>query len=851
MKLFRLALRILRNEKLFSVFFTLNLALGLSGYLTIESFKDSLSTIIAGQAQDILGGDLSVSARRPLTEMEVRAIQEALPEGTQSSRVIEFFAMLTSNRNTSLVLVRAVDENYPLRRNLVLAKRGQLASGDGRELQTRPLAWADPILLERFGFSVGEQFRLGSQNVQLDDSVVRDSSQASRAFAFGGRLYVGKETAFASDLLKPGSTATYSILLSLAPEANAASLRKELSNRLPDPAVSIRTTEDAGDQSARAITLLGDYLGLAALVSMCLAALGSVFLFADYLRRRYRDIAILFALGASLQTALALVAFQLGLLTLAGISIAALGASALLPLLVALLQSLSPVSLDPSVGAWTIARAFLVLAFVLGSLFFPLALNLRKLATSELFRSQNFVPPFTRKQRFLYIPACIIFCLLAVWQAKSWKVGATFIAGLFAAALLLLSVGALMQVGLRVARLPKHWIWKEAIRNWQRRRWEGITVLLAIGLGILLTNLLPQVAKSLRSELNFGSLAKMPSLFFFDIQEEQKNDLQEQFRKAGLSDAPFSPLIRARLLAVNNQSFERAADKASLQTREEELEARFRNRGVNLTIRERPQESETIVAGKPFSASPIQRQADGQEIAEISVEYRFAQRLGLKLEDQLRFDVQGVEVLGRIRNLRKVNWLSFQPNFFIVFPPGLIDGAPKTYLTTLSKLPEAQRLTLQRELSQNFSNVSQVNVEEAIRTIFDLVNRCQNALLLMAVLAITCGLLVIATVFAQQIRSRRNEFLLLKILGASDAQLWRSLALEFFVLIVVASTAGALISLGIAHFLLYFFFETPMKIDWLPIAFCFGAILLLSAFSLSLFTLRWLRHARPLELIQS
>src|SRR5262245_11865221 len=128
-------------------------------------------------------------------------------------------------------------------------------------------------------------------------------------------------------------------------------------------------------------------------------------------------------------------------------------------------------------------------------------------------------------------------------------------------------------------------------------------------------------------------------------------------RKNNIEISEESPFIRARILKVNEQDFERSEVRA-WSTREEEIDARLRNRGVNLTYRDKLGPAEKIIAGKSYDEMKAQP-------AEISVEEGYAQRVHLKIGDQVKFDVQGVEIPAQVVSLREVNWDSFQPNFFM------------------------------------------------------------------------------------------------------------------------------------------------------------------------------------------
>ena len=170
-------------------------------------------------------------------------------------------------------------------------------------------------------------------------------------------------------------------------------------------------------------------------------------------------------------------------------------------------------------------------------------------------------------------------------------------------------------------------------------------------------------------------LAKIPSLFMFDIQETQSQDLKQLLKAERLELNFMAPMVQARLKLINGKVVEKAGDKESF-SREAEREQRSRNRGVNLSYRRDLLKAETLAAGKPMRGT---YSIGSKDLPQLSIEERYAKRMGLKVGDIMTFDIQGLEIEGKIRNLRKVKWNTFQPNFFILFQPGVVDDAPKTF----------------------------------------------------------------------------------------------------------------------------------------------------------------------------
>src|SRR5262249_31689239 len=151
-------------------------------------------------------------------------------------------------------------------------------------------------------------------------------------------------------------------------------------------------------------------------------------------------------------------------------------------------------------------------------------------------------------------------------------------------------------------------------------------------------------------------------------------------------------------------------------TREAQQERDFKNRTFNLTYRSELSESETLAVGKDFSPIPYEWET-ADELPEISLEVRFANRLKIHLGDSMSFDVQGVPVEGRVVLMRRVKWLSFQPNFFVQFQPGVFNDAPKSFLASIPKLEAAEKDVLQNEIVRRFPNISVIDVSQAIARI--------------------------------------------------------------------------------------------------------------------------------------
>lgn len=805
----RQAWKELAREPRFALLFLFNLSLGLSGLVTMDAFRHAIENSLQENQRALLSADLAVSARRRFSESEKALIEGVGKAASARSEAVEFFTMARGREGkTRLALLKAVDSAYPLSGSLRL-ESGQLGPGAASRLKG---AWVEQALARQLSLKKGDSLQLGTENFEIEGIVTLDPSQSFRGMAVGGKILIPLARLEATGLLRPESTASYVKFFSFpggtASEASIEKLRLGLSSDL-----RISTPRDAGEDSSRLLRYLGDFLGLAALVALFLSSLGAAYLFHTWLQRRAKSFALYQVLGWTRRQSAAVPFVQALLLALGSVPLSAALASLELGLLEGLVRSLSPVPLEASISASTLLVAFLLPALAAALLALPFLAGLSSVELRELLGGG--LPPAELHPRlFWLLPSVLAFYGLALWQAQSFRTAGIFCGALLASLGLLAVAGwVLLKFAGRLAKASRlNWTMRQALLHLSRKGLGSMAVFVALALGALLINLLPQLRSSLLAELEAPGPSGLPSVFFFDIQEEQLDPLLAALRERNLELRFLSPLVRARLLTVNGTSFERPATGQSFQTREEEMEARFRNRGFNLSYRSVLADSESIVDGRPFAP-----EAQEGELPEISVEKRFADRLGIKLGDRLRFDVQGVELDGIVVNFRKVRWTSFQPNFFLLFQNGPLNGAPKTYLAALPGMAEKEKAALLDELAGRFPNISAVDVRATVEQALQLVDRMRWSLHLMAAISLFAGLVVLYAISLRQSELRRWDMNICKILGARATEIRSLLLREFFLLALLASVFGAGISMAFTWALARFLFEGNFRLDMIPL----------------------------------
>ncbi|MCB0408267.1 MAG: FtsX-like permease family protein, partial [Bdellovibrionales bacterium] len=526
-------------------------------------------------------------------------------------------------------------------------------------------------------------------------------------------------------------------------------------------------------------------------------------------------------------------------------ALSAFGALVLSFLIVPLLQSITktliPMELSYQLSYQTVMIS--VIIGVIGSfcICLPFLAKLSGVSPSVLLKGGALEKPLMVKELVLFwSPGFLLFWLLSLWQANSYIVGSLFVASFF------ISIGVLFFISIIVLKLIQSIQWSSknlsfywALRDLSRDQVTSISSFLALGLGAVLLNLIPQVEASLSHELESPESSRLPSLFMFDIQDEQLETLQSLLSQQNLKMAQVSPMIQSRLLEVNGSPFDKGEGADQGLTREEERETRFRNRGFNLSYRDQLSDSESIYDGKPIEDI---YQVGSSELPKISLEKRFADRLNLKIGDILKFDIEGVEVKGQIYNLRTVKWTSFQPNFFVQFQPGVLEAAPKSFIATVSHLSEDQKLNLQREIVKVTPNVSIIDVSKLVKKLSEIIRQMSLALQGMAIMCLISGFVVIFSIVSHQMEKQKWQLGLEKVLGASFSTIRGQILYQYLLLAAAAATLGVLISIVFSYLLSRLLFESEWIFDPYPALISLTFILLTTAVITLLASYRYLKE---------
>ncbi len=276
-------------------------------------------------------------------------------------------------------------------------------------------------------------------------------------------------------------------------------------------------------------------------------------------------------------------------------------------------------------------------------------------------------------------------------------------------------------------------------------------------------------------------------------------------------------------------------------TPEWELEREYRS-----TYREDLSNTEKITAGHWIGRV----QYRPEDVVPISVEEEIAKDLGVKLGDQLVFDVQGVLIKTSVASLRKVDWKRFQTNFFFVFPAGVLESAPKFGVLVSRISTPAESARLQNAIVAKFPNVAALDLTAVIQTVDILLDKVAIVIRVMSFFTIGAGLIVLITTIWSGRYQRMKESVLLRTLGATRAQIWQILCAEYFFLGVFGERdrdrACLCCQLGACNFC----FQAGLRAVALAVAGTAGIVPALTIL-IGTLTSRGIGNAPPLEILRA
>ena len=810
-----LFLRLLRHKRSAWISFVSIYALGLSVFLVVNGLSRNFQQEIQQKSKELLEAEMRVQSRRPFTAAEQRAVDSLIPGGTRKAEVWGFLSMLRSGGASRLVQVKAISPEYPLVGRFLFAGKTRI-----EDFESGEVLFPKELLLA-LKVAPGDTVRLGEKDFLVKDEYLERPGGNFDFFELGSRVYIPLGDMAATGLERKGSR-IFRYRFYIPPAGtDLKALQAGLEKAMDDPEIEVSTWLESGSDLGRSFRMVTAFLKMLSLSAFLLAAVGAAFFFRHHLAGERKTVAVLHTLGMPRRRIALLYASQnLFLSALAAVLGALLARvwSQGLPLLISRLYRVDiPADLPPATLLLGLGLA------VITSLLFGISgfAGLWRIPPAALIKPMDSPALGILPRAGLFILQGGFFYALALSDSRSWILSLLAVGSMGASFLLLSALGWGAFRGLWTLRYRMSYVLRIILGSIRWGKERSLLAFAALGFVAFSTCLVPQLQRVLVGEIQVPKGRTIPQLFLFDIQEEQVDSLSSLLALAGKPLIHPSPMVRARLEKVNGAPFRRMEGEGGDASLEERNRREFRNRGFNLSYRDSLSEAEELVDGA-FWRGPVGEGA----LPEISMEERFAERLGLELGDTLGFDVQGVEVEGKVTSLRKVRWASFQPNFFVLFQPGALEDAPKSFLGTVAGVDLRTAETLQNQVTEAFPNVTVLNLKEAIAKMVETLEKLEWLVGFLSGFALLIGLAILWLIVDALVSENQRTILLLRTLGEPRSRLARMFLIHYAGFCTAAGLTGYLLSLAAV----WVINAVVWKVPWMPhpgiFLFCLGGSLL-------------------------
>lgn len=749
------------------------LVVAVASITSVAFFADRVSRALVRDAHQLLGADLVlVSDHRWQREMA----DEIARRGLQRAEAVNFISMARAGEASTLVGVKAVSQNYPLRGRLRIAPAPNAPDEPAQQGPARGTVWLEERLLTALNLPVGASLRLGTAEFKVAAVLTLEPERGTNFFNIAPRLVMHQDDVPATGLVQTGSRVWFYLYAAGEPAAVAA-LDAWARARL-ERGQRVDNLESGRPEVRASIDRAQRFLGLTALLAAILAGVAIALGTRRYVERHLDGCAVMRCFGATQRQLLSLYAAEFLLLGLVACALGCAIGYAAQNVIGAALGTMLRAALPPASPLPALQGILVGVVLLLGFALPPLV-QLKNVPAVRVIRREAGAP--STSALAVYAAGIAALSGLLVWQAGDVKLGLTVIGGFGAAVLVFAAVAwaALRLVSAApVARRlgARSLALRYGLANLRRHAKGNAVQVASLALGLTAVLLLTFTRNDLVDAWRRSAPPDAPNRFLLGVQPEQAAEVNRYFAARGIVAPELSPMVRGRLTAVNGKPVTEADFG-------EERAKRLVEREFNLSYAERPPAHNQIVAGRWFAPGA----------RELSVEEGIAATLGWKLGDELEFAVGGQRFGARVTSLRKLRWDSMKINFFVIAPSALLADFPASFVSAFRA--EAGQEAALNELIKRFPNLTLVDVGAAVKQAQDVIDQLINAVQFVFLFALGAGLLVLYSALVATEDERRREAAVMRVYGASRGQVTGSQRAEFLAMGLVA---GVLATLGAA-----------------------------------------------------
>jgi len=740
------------------------LVIAVASVTSVAFFGDRVSQALLRDAHQLLGADLALQSDHP---WKARVADQITGEGLQLAQAANFISMAFHGDRNALAGVKGVTENYPLRGKLRIAPDVPVERGPARGT-----VWLEERLISSLNAPVGSRIRLGRADFEVAAVLTLEPERSANFFNIAPRLMMNLADVPATGLIQTGSRVWYYLYAAGAPE-KIRTFEKSVSL---ERGQRVDNLESGRPEVRASIERARRFLALTALLAAVLAGVAIALGTRRFVERHLDGCAVMRCLGATQRQLVALYGFEFALLGIAACAVGVvLGYAAQLGI-AAFLAGLLQAELPPP-GPLPALQGFLVGLVLLLGFALPPLLQLKNVPAVRVIRRERGAPKGSALAA--YALGMAILAALLIWQAGDLTLGGYVVGGFTAAVLVFFALSWFflrLLTNRSLLKFVKNRSVRYGLANLRRHARGNAVQVASLALGLTAVLLLTFTRHDLVEAWRRSAPPDAPNRFLLGVQPDQLAQVRRFLEEKGIGKADLYPMVRGRVVALNGKPVSEADYT-------EERARRLIEREFNLSYMDSLPGHNQIVAGRWLDPKSD----------EISVEEGIAKTLGWKLGDELSINVGGESFGARITSLRKLRWDSMKVNFFVIAPPRLLAPYPASFISAFRVEPGGEEAL--NELAARFPNLTIVDVGAAVRQAQAVIDSLITAVEIVFLFALLGGLLVLYSALVATEDERRREAAVMRVYGASRAQVTGAQRAEF---LAMGAIAGLLATLGAA-----------------------------------------------------
>ncbi len=764
-------------------------ALAIFAVTLLTCLTQGLGDLFEKDATSLLGADLIIESPHPFPAPLVQALKN---KSIRFSESVEFFSMLSQNDKMQLANVNSIASPFPLRGQLVILT----ATGSQEVTHAPPEGeiWLEDALMSKLEARLNDALQIGSLRLKITGVIQKRPLALSSSNMLAPLCYINNQDLNKMAVLQPGSRATYRLLLKVEP-SQSKGLQSALNPLLPKEANWV-TPQSGRRGLSQTIVTVQQYLSVILLIQVLLAGIAIAICAHEFSVRKKRTVALMRCLGATSRTIFLVhfleLVFLAAILLLFSIGLGYGVASILLSYSKSFLGIYS-VALNSQGAIFGILTGSLLLfGFAL-----PPIYELRKVSPSQIFQGSFATNMGVHFLSYTIALVSLIFLFLTFVNDSDIAIQLcihTFILG---------AVTYAIAYGLWFLFVPfKRYgslAWRFGVTYLVRHRSQTISQWLIFTLVIMLLLLVQIIKHDFVHQWRTQLPKDTPNYFLMNVQNDQIESLNVWLKHQNMNDAIFYPIVRGRMTHING------------------LEVgphRGLSRPINLTWMSEIPKDNIVLEGYEWVPT-----LSGQAV--ISIESKFAERQGLNINDTVTFQIDNEAVAAKIIQIRNLEWTSFRPNFFVIFPDKILNDFPHSYITSIY-LPPNQKTAL-FALAKEYVELSIIDIDDILQSVRTMVDKLTVAIDGLLLMVFVLGILIMYSSLLITLKDRMQESAMLQILGAKKAFIAKLLVIEFGLLGLFSGIVGSGIAMLLAKGLAarYFSVEFHLSISW----FCYGTLL--------------------------